>query len=763
MISVSRYSLPSIFTFLAALFFSQVVFSQTPEVRARLTSDFLVVGEKAELILEVYDLRLTNWPTPPKVSPLTLKQKRHYAPAIRGRTALVFVYNVSCFKPGRFTIPPFNFRYGNTTLSTEKFELEVFPTDLLNVGAIQIGDSTFPYMSALLLEKGTAFVGETQSAVAKLYLPGNFNLRNIRVIDLEKEKIAAWRFSAQKDQGTYLREGKQYTVISYPSAVTPLTDGDLKLGPGDTQINLQWQEAQRGIVSWAKNKDFEFQFPAQKLKVRPLPTPKPADFQGAVGNFRLTALPSATEVRQNENITVEVKVKGTGNFDQFPGPILLDEKKEWKQFEITQKPQGSERRSSSGEVEFSQVIRPEQVVAGLPPYAFTFFDPLLEKYRTIKTPLQPLTVLPTPKSIATNEESGDSNYLTPSKLPLLVFRGKSSFPIWIWQIIPLGIITFFIISWGRQKLARRKAVSLPAREFEDALKAVSASSTERVSFYREAANFIVFWKGRSDDEDFAKIQNTRDDICFSPNVPPEAVSTDEKTWVLESLKKLSPLIIFFLALVPDSLLALNSDPKIAKGEILKLMESQPSREHFHNLALAEKTLGNQSEAALWAYRYAAQGGDATELFKGLPGIRPREPKGSERVSILPLSFYQQVFAAGLWGTMLIFFFFRMKYSKARKTLIISFSAFAPLLLILGALSWLIYPKDVSFRHLSKMSVLIKETALQAQPYQGGQGGRSVEPGSLGLVTSTSREWVHVEFPGEIKGWLPKEVVQPIKE
>ena len=385
----------------------------------------------------------------------------------------------------------------------------------------------------------------------------------------------------------------------------------------------------------------------------------------------------------------------------------------------------------------------------------------MEKYRTIKTPLQSLTVLPAPKSTATNEESGDSNYLTPGKLPLLVFQGKSSFPIWIWQIIPVAIITFFIVSWSRQELARRKAVSLPGREFEDALRAVSASSTERVSFYREAANFIVFWKGGTDDEDFTKIQNTRDDICFSPNVPPEAVSKDEKTWVLESLKKLSPLIIFFLVLVPDSLLALNSDPKIARGQILELMESQPSREHFHNLALAEKALGNQSEATLWAYRYAVQGGDATELFKGLPGIRPRAPKGSEWVSILPLAFYQQVFAAGLWGTILIFFFFRMDHSKARKTLVISFSAFAPLLLILGALSWLIYPKDVSFRPLSKMSVLMKETALQAQPYKGGQSGRSVEPGSLGLVTTISREWAHVEFPGEMKGWLPKEVVQPI--
>ena len=105
----------------------------------------------------------------------------------------------------------------------------------------------------------------------------------------------------------------------------------------------------------------------------------------------------------------------------------------------------------------------------------------------------------------------------------------------------------------------------------------------------------------------------------------------------------------------------------------------------------------------------------------------------------------------------------MDHSKARKTLVISFSAFAPLLLILGALSWLIYPKDVSFRPLSKMSVLMKETALQAQPYKGGQSGRSVEAGSLGFVTSISPEWAHVEFPGEIKGWLPKEVVQPIIE
>ena len=763
MISASRYFFPGILSFLATFLFSQEAFGQNPEVRVRLTTDFLVVGEQAELILEVFDLRLTDWPTPPKVSPLTLKRKRHYAPAIRGREALVFIYSVSCFKPGRFIIPPFHFRNGSSTLSTEQFELRVFSTDLLKTGAFQIGDSTYPYMSALLLEKDTPFVGETQSAVAKLYLPGNFNLRNFRVIDLEKENIAAWRFTAQKDLGSFLKEGKQYTVMSYPSAFTPLADGELELGPGKTQINLQWQEAERGIVSWAKNQDFEFQFPAQALKVRPLPTPKPTDFHGAVGRFNLTVSPSSTEVRQNENITVEIKVMGSGNFEQFPGPVLLDEKKEWKQFEMTQKPRGSERRSSSGEVEFSQVVRPEQVVEGLPPYSLTFFNPLLEKYRTIKSPLRPLSVLPAPKSTATDEESGDSTYLTPGNHPLLVFHDKSSFPFWIWQIIPAGIMIFFIVSWSKQKLARRKARSLPARKFEEALNAVSATSNERVSFYREAANFIVFWKGQPDDKDFAKIQNTRDDICFSPNVPPEPVSSEEKKWVLESLKKLCPLIVFFLTFLPDSLFALSSDPKIAKAEILEKMESQPSREHFHNLALAEKTLGNQSEAALWAYRYAAQGGDATDLFKGLPGIRPREPKGSEWVSYLPLAFYQQVFAAGLWGTILIFFFFRMDHSKTRKILVITFSAFAPLLLILGALSWLIYPKDVSFQALSKMSVVMKETALQAQPYQGGQSGQNIESGSLGLVTSTSRDWVHLEFPGKTKGWLPKKVVQPVIE
>jgi len=733
------------------------------EVKARLSSDFLVVGEEAEFTLEIYDIRVIGWPTPPRVSPLTLKQKRHYAPAIRGRSAYVFIYSVSCFKPGRFTIPPFQIKSGLTTRQTEPFSIQVFPDSELKSGTIQIGDSNFPYLSALLLEKSSPFVGETQPAVAKLYLPGNFNLRNVRLIDFEKDKIAAWRFSPNKDRGSYLKGSKRYTVITYSSAITPLSKGNLQLGPGLTQINLQWQEERRGMTSWAKNQDVEFSFPDKKLKVRPLPTPKPADFKGAVGNFHLTARPLGNEVQQNENITVELKVKGTGNFDRFPGPVLLDEKNDWKQFEITQKPQGSERRSSSGEVEFSQVVRPEKVVAGLPPYAFTFFDPLLEKYRTIKTPFQALTITPASENTIVNEDPGSNSYLTPGNLPLVTFNTESNFPFWIWQLIPAGIVLFFITSWTKEELSRRRAISLPTKEFEEALDVVSSCSNNRVNFYREAAKFIIFWKGKPEDEDFTKIQDTRDDICFSPNSSPKPVSAEEKSWVLESLKKLSPLVVFFLAFLPDSLLALNSDPQVAKTEILAQMDTNPRREHFHNFAMAEKALGNQSDAALWAYRFSAQGGDATALLKGLPGIRPREPKGSEWVTLLPLAFYQQVFAAGLWGTILIFFFFRMNRSRLQKILIISFSSIAPLLLILGALSWLIYPNDVSFQPLPKMSVVMKDTSLQAQPYNGGQSGRAIEGGSLGMVTSTSREWVHVEFPGKTKGWLPKKVIQPVVE
>ncbi|MDA7882141.1 hypothetical protein N9A94_07520, partial [Akkermansiaceae bacterium] len=427
MISTPRYFFPGLLSILAVLLLGQSALGQNPEVRARLSTDFLVVGEEAELIIEVFDLRLTSWPVPPKVSPLTLRQKRHFAPAIRGRSAIVFVYTVSCYKPGRFSIPPFEFKNGSSKLTTPEFELNTFAADELQVGAIQFGEETLPYLSAMFLEKNSPFVGETQSAVAKLYIPGNFNLRDFRLIELEKDKIAAWRFSPLKEKGSYLREGKQYTVITYASAITPLNDGDLQLGPGSTQINLQWQEARRGMASWTKNQDFEFKFPKKKLTVRPLPEPKPAGYQGAVGNFNLTIRALTKEVRQNENITVEVKVKGVGNFDQFPGPVLRDEKNEWKQFEMVQKPQGSERRSSSGEVEFSQVIRPTKVVAGLPPYEFTFFDPLLEKYRTIKSPFQPLTVIPSPATGIVVADSGSSSYLSPSDLPLLSFQNKGSF------------------------------------------------------------------------------------------------------------------------------------------------------------------------------------------------------------------------------------------------------------------------------------------------------------------------------------------------
>ncbi|WP_299076274.1 50S ribosomal protein L23 [uncultured Paraglaciecola sp.] len=55
-----------------------------------------------------------------------------------------------------------------------------------------------------------------------------------------------------------------------------------------------------------------------KIKVQPLPAPKPSSFEGLVGNFKVKSSINKTEVNQNEAITYSIKVSGSGNLKLLP-------------------------------------------------------------------------------------------------------------------------------------------------------------------------------------------------------------------------------------------------------------------------------------------------------------------------------------------------------------------------------------------------------------------------------------------------------------
>ncbi|MDB4289161.1 BatD family protein [bacterium] len=734
---------------LFSLLLAHPLWAQTPALKASLQSNFLVEGEETLLTLTVKDVNISGWPATPQISPLTLRQESNAKTLRNHRISNSFTYRVSSVKTGTFTIPPF--RLG--TVQSSPLTLHVMKRSLLKKEAFILNGETFPYYSGVFIANSRPYLGETQMIEAKIYLPSGIRIEDPRFADFEKKDIVAWRFDSIPGSGGFRSNDQTFSSVSYRSAVTPLKEEAISVGPGSVEPLINFKVSRRGRLFWERQ-ILKLHFPLLPLDVQALPKPAPPGFSGAVGNFRPSSQVEGLDVTVGDPITVELQVSGTGNLDQLGPPRLLDEEGAFKQYDISKKPQGSERRSSTGVVEFSQVIRPERVTTELPPYELVFFDPVLKQYRSALTPALPLTVKPSDKVAAassTAQSDPAQAFLTPRTY--VIPATPIQRPVWLWQIVPALIGLFLLIKKLRPAVQAKQQQSQISKEFEREFENAKSSKT-RTELYRQATQFIDRWSPRSGPpEGAAEIIKIRDEICFSPDAQEEPILPKEKSAVLSLLRQLAPLILLSLLFLPETL-------KADRQSRLDEAVTNPTPEAFYNLGIEEEKAENSAAAALYFYRheaYAEKSETLEPLLRRIEAIRRVEARDMEMISLVPRTFFRQCGFAFLWGlglTALVLIARLRGWAPF----------FIPLTLVAGAL-WLLaefyYPKDVSFEPLRELSVVMESQDLRDAPFDGSATSRKIPAGSIGKIRGTSGEWTFLELPGGSKGWLPREIVTPI--
>ena len=731
-------------------------------IETKLDSSIIVVGEKTYLTVWVENFTLIDWPTTPKANPLALKRESQRRYQINGRIREGFRYLVSAFEPGIYEIPPFKLQTDSGVIRSKGHTLRVSPVDNLQTHGIKINGEVTPYLTGIFLEKTNPYLGETQDVEAKLYLsqaaPHLFRLSDGNVINLKKDGLAAWRFTTTAEPTGHLDyDGHQFAVYTYPSSISALQEGPLILGPGSTNAALLRRQMVRGGFA-TRSFNTKIDFPSVSLNVRPLPEGAPSGFGGAVGTFSIQVRPLSLELELGESLTVETRITGSGNIDQFPGPQLVDINNDWKQFETMAKPSGGERRSSSGTAEFSHVLRPLKKVQTLPPYRFIYFDPLLEKYE--KRESLPFPIMITGEAPSSKSLGKALEFLPPGERPLKALGKPSLVTKWAWQIIP-ALITCSILGIGfRNKLKARQIALTPLRDFENKLQEVTSASNDRVTFFREAARFAT---EHDATEGFEEVFEVRDEICFRQNPKPEPLKKGEMKQVLRLLRTLAPLFLFCMCI--SSLIrtsqGVDLPPEVAKAEILASMETGPVREHLHNLAICEKQLGNYGEASLWAHRYQLHGGNSTKLMTGIPGYHARSAEGTELLSKLPKWIYFQILLFGVWSLLISILTAWNIFGNKRKPLLVTFFVFTGCGLGVGITGMKLYPEDVSFEPLSELSVVTEKATMRSQPFEGGDATRENVLGSLCRVKMTRAGWSKIKLPGGYTGWIRQNKVSPI--
>ncbi|MBJ12897.1 MAG: hypothetical protein CMG62_07480 [Candidatus Marinimicrobia bacterium] len=127
--------------------------------------------------------------------------------------------------------------------------------------------------------------------------------------------------------------------------------------------------------------------------IKKFPEPRPFDFNGAVGNFRITSYTDRDSGKINEALTFTIKIEGTGNLNLFALPEVKFNSK-LEVFESKEKFEKDVFRDLiTGTKIWEYILIPRQSgIVKLPSVQFSFFDPSNEEWRSIKTDSKKITV-----------------------------------------------------------------------------------------------------------------------------------------------------------------------------------------------------------------------------------------------------------------------------------------------------------------------------------------------------------------------------------
>ena len=360
------------------------------------------------------------------LGPSTSTEMRYENGRVSHSSTTTHIFQVVPQRAGTFTIPSLKVDADGRQLQTQPVTLKVDSGGSSPDGRGGIERLAF---AEITLPKTAVYVGETVPVELRLYYDQNVKVSAESMPTLNGEGFTKQKFAEPRQVEHARKDGKEYEVRTYRTAITPSRAGKLTVGTGQVefiaQIPIQQQgqrrQRPRSLFEGFMGDDFGIDpfFPtsqrrrmkvtaeAVELEVKALPVAgKPKDFSGAVGSFKLTAEGSPDNVKVGDPVTMKVHVFGRGNFERVNAPTLV-EPQGWRAY-----PPGSDFKPEdelgiSGTKSFEMAVIPEVAKRTMPQFAFSYFDPEAEKYVTLKSEPEALQVTgaPAPRPAATPPES----------------------------------------------------------------------------------------------------------------------------------------------------------------------------------------------------------------------------------------------------------------------------------------------------------------------------------------------------------------------
>ncbi|NDV41944.1 BatD family protein [Flagellimonas sediminis] len=318
------------------------------------------------------------------------------------------------------------------------------------------------------VSKENPYLNEAVTVVYKLYVSPDISVTNYRPLDnptynnFWSQDIPVTKHTAQN--GTY--EGKPFRYVVLKRVVLyPQKSGQLDIEPLSLEIFVDVPTNRRDFFGGRIYTQTSKTVSAgnRTINVKPLPEEgKPADFNGAVGDFQFSVTTSKEQLNASESLQAKVEISGKGNLKlfQLPKPELPSS------LEVYDPEHEEDINTSStgmeGKVTDNYTIVPSfRGKYPIPSIPFSYFNPATGKYVTLQSDEINIEVMEGPVASSENAIAGsavnkqsvvptgkqfhflklDPN-LGPTKASC--FFGSKSFFMWLFLpllLIPIAIFT----------------------------------------------------------------------------------------------------------------------------------------------------------------------------------------------------------------------------------------------------------------------------------------------------------------------------------
>lgn len=179
--------------------------------------------------------------------------------------------------------------------------------------------------------------------------------------------------------------GVKYLAQDFKTALFPTTAGKFTLAPASLTV----QTDPFGGTETIKTTPLE-------IKVLPLPEEgKPKIFNGSVGQYQMKVWLKEQKIERGKPVQITAKIEGEGNIQTISEPVI-ELCREFKKLSASGKEELIKGKyGTSGSKSFEIVLIPlKEGRYTLPPFEYSYFDPVKEEYRTLKSQVLSLNILP---------------------------------------------------------------------------------------------------------------------------------------------------------------------------------------------------------------------------------------------------------------------------------------------------------------------------------------------------------------------------------